>query len=471
MRTALVYLIFGILWILFGDALGLHLSRDAEIITTFQNYKGIFFVALSTVIILLLNKTEERRLARAARALQESEDLFRVTFDLAGIGLGHLTPAGNWLRVNRKLCEITGYSAGEMLSGLTFQQITHEDDVETEAKSAHKLLKGEIDSYEMQKRYIRKEGALIWVYSTVSLVRDENGQPKYFISATEDISERRQTSEELANLTATLDYRVWERTAQLAQANQELESFSYSVSHDLRAPLRAISGFAQILARRHKTALDTEGRHYLDNIICAAERMNNLVDDLLRYSRLGRQGVRFQVLPLENIVKTAIADLNDQIEKTGAQIKISTPLPFIHGDATLLGQIFLNLLDNALKYHRPDIAPQINISVERAPAPQEKVCCVQIADNGQGIPPEQQDKVFNVFQRLHPDETYPGTGIGLALVAKATLLSGGSLTLKSPLDALGNAGSVFIVRLPLAVSPMDAKSDKTSDQTKRNQIN
>ena len=445
MRIALIYLIFGIIWILFSDALGLRLSHDPHFITTFQNYKGLFFVGLSTWLILSLGKAEARRHIKDAHALRESEDLFRVTFDLTAIGMAHVGPQGNWLRVNKKLCGITGYSAGEMLSGMTFQQITHEEDLDTNLELVQKLLTGEIQTYDMEKRYIRKDGSPIWVHITVSLVRHEDGTPRYFISAVEDVSERRQTSEELAALSATLDYRIWERTAQLAQANDELKSFSYSVSHDLRAPLRAISGFAQILARRYNEALDDQGQHYLNNIIFAAERMNQLVDDLLRYSRLGRQAVHQKPIALEQVLQTVSADLADKIEQTGAQIEIATPLPVVHGDATLLGQIFLNLLDNALKYHRPRVAPRIMITA----TPQDKTCLVQIADNGQGIPAAQHEKVFNAFQRLHSDEIYPGTGIGLAIVAKAATLSGGHVTLTSPL-ADGSPGSVFIVCLPMA---------------------
>lgn len=459
MRLALSYLVFGVVWILFSDAIGLRISRDPVYITTFQNYKGLFFVGLSALLILLLDRVETQRRAKAAQALAESEELFRATFDLAAIGMAHVSPQGHWLRVNQKFCEITGYKASELLSGMTFQEITHPDDLSSDLAQAQALLRGETDIYTIEKRYLGKNGEPIWVNLTASLVRHQNGAPRYFISAIEDISERRQTSEQLAALTATLDYRIWERTKQLAEANSELESFSYSVSHDLRAPLRAVSGFAQILQRRYSEALNAQGQHYLSNIVLASGRMNQLIDDLLRYARLGRQSVASQPIPLTTILETVRADLADKIEKTQARLEIDASLPILQGDETLLGQIFLNLFDNALKYHRPGVAPQIIVAAHRAAAPQENICIVQVADNGQGIPLAQQPKVFNVFQRLHSEE-YPGTGIGLAIVTKAASLLGGTVMITSPLPAdfakkfdavdLTNCGSLFTLRLPLS---------------------
>jgi PAS domain S-box-containing protein len=164
---------------------------------------------------------------------------------------------------------------------------------------------------------------------------------------------------ELQQHARELESRVRERTAQLQAANKELEAFAYSISHDLRAPLRAVSGFAQIIARRHRAALNEEGRHYVDNIVLAGERMGHLIDDLLSYSRLGRKALTIQPLALDKVVSQVLDELADRMAAAGAKVSVPEDLPVIPGDPTLLQQIFTNLLENALIYQRHDVAPKI----------------------------------------------------------------------------------------------------------------
>jgi PAS domain S-box-containing protein len=220
-----------------------------------------------------------------------------------------------------------------------------------------------------------------------------------------------------------LDRRVRERTEQLQAANKELEAFGYSISHDLRAPLRAVSGFAQIIARRHRAALNEEGQHYIDNIVLAGERMGCLIDDLLAYSRLGRQSLKLRPLALGGVLSQAINNLAGRVAATGATINLPGDWPVVLGDQTLLQQIFTNLLDNALTYRQPGVASDLRVTWTI----EDGQVILAVADNGIGIPPEYQKKIFNVFQRLHSDEEYPGTGIGLAIVKKAAeMLEAGS---------------------------------------------
>jgi signal transduction histidine kinase len=245
--------------------------------------------------------------------------------------------------------------------------------------------------------------------------------------------------EELQRHAVSLEQRVAERTAQLQTANMDLEAFSYSVSHDLRAPLRSVSGFAEIIARRHRNSLNEEGRHYLDNIVEASARMSRLIDDLLAYARLGRTSVRRQPVSLRSLLTQIMKDLAARITETGTDFNLPNELPVIRGDPTLLSQIFINLFSNALTYHRPNVPPQVTISW-RAEADQ---VVVGVSDNGIGIPPEHHDKIFNVFQRLHSEDDYPGTGIGLAIVKKSVELLGGRVWLES----IVGQGSTFSVQL------------------------
>ncbi len=248
---------------------------------------------------------------------------------------------------------------------------------------------------------------------------------------------------EQAQLTAEeLEQRVQARTAQLEKANKDLESFSYSVSHDLRAPLRAINGFAQILTEFHKENLDDEGKHYLDNVVEASNRMGVLIDDLLQYSRVGRASVHRQPVSLDDLFARILGDLSTRIAETGAIVDLppAEKMPRILSDQTILGQIFSNIIGNALVYHRPHVSPIIRVTYQV----DVDHHLFGISDNGIGIPAEHLDKIFNVFQRLHSPEDYPGTGIGLAIVKKSAELLSGQVWAESTVGA----GSTFWIQIP-----------------------
>lgn len=255
-----------------------------------------------------------------------------------------------------------------------------------------------------------------------------------------DITDQKRAEAEIRQLNAELEARVLDRTMKLEAANKELEAFSYSVSHDLRAPLRAVTGFAQILARRHRAALNDEGQRYADNIVMAGERMATLIDDLLNYSKLGRRSIRLQPVSLMEVLSQTAANGGDRFHEAGGLLEIAPDLPTVHGDRTLLGQVFGNLIQNALTYHSPGTPPRVRVSWEREGAR----VLVHVSDDGIGISPDHHKKIFNVFQRLHSDEEFPGTGIGLAIVQKALLLIGGEIGVKSE----RGVGSVFTVSLP-----------------------
>ncbi|WP_420627440.1 sensor histidine kinase [Candidatus Leptofilum sp.] len=251
----------------------------------------------------------------------------------------------------------------------------------------------------------------------------------------------RQLQQEIAEHEET-EKKLKKRTEQLEQANQEIKNFSYSISHDLRAPLRAIQGFAEILVRRHQDNLSEDGKHYVNNIIEASQQMEHLLQDLLEYSRLGRQTIHWQQVSLHKLLTRVVENLSGRMAKTGATIDLppASALPIIMSDRTLLSQIFTNLIDNALIYQHPDLPPQVTIRCQN----EADHVVVQVADNGIGIDPKFHEKIFDIFQRLHNYDDYPGTGIGLAIVKKSVELMDGRIQIES---AAGK-GSTFNIELP-----------------------
>ena len=304
----------------------------------------------------------------------------------------------------------------------------------------------------------RKDGSSFDVQVSISLVTTRASIPICVMASFVDVSERVQAEKTLEKYRGHLEELIKARTAQLQSANKELRAFAYSVSHDLRAPLRAIGGFADIIARRHRKSLNEQGQHYFDNIVQASEQMNRLIDDLLAYSRLGRQTVRRQPVPLGDLLAQVTTILTERVVKTGAQISLPPPdtLPTLDSNWTLLNRVFTNLLDNALLYHRPGAPPRVAVSCQT----EADRVIISISDNGIGIAPEFHEKVFNIFQRLHSQTDYAGTGIGLATVKKAVELLGGQISVDS---AVGE-GSTFYVELPLR--PTDEQIAGSSDVEK-----
>ncbi|NOX20754.1 MAG: GAF domain-containing protein, partial [Nitrospirae bacterium] len=219
-----------------------------------------------------------------------------------------------------------------------------------------------------------------------------------------------------------------ETTKQLEESNRELEAFAYSVSHDLRAPLRAMQGFSEALLEDYSDRLDEMGIEYARRIKEAAERMDNLILDLLTYSRITRTEIRAQPIDLGGIINEVLESLKDYIEEKGAVIEVANNLPKVRATHSIALQIFTNLISNAIKFSKPELPPHIKIYSETQKGNKVRI---YVQDNGIGIPQEHHERIFRIFERLHGVETYPGTGIGLAIVKRGAEKVGGSVGLES----------------------------------------
>jgi light-regulated signal transduction histidine kinase (bacteriophytochrome) len=248
---------------------------------------------------------------------------------------------------------------------------------------------------------------------------DETGQPARMLGTSQDISERKRAADEVRRLNAELERRVVERTAQLEAANQELDAFSYSVSHDLRAPLRAINGFARIVLEDHGRQLPEDGRQQLERSRRAGEQMGRLIDDLLAFSRLGRQSLSGRPVDTTRIVQAVLEELDPGAACPNLHVSVGD-LPSCYGDPALLKQVWMNLLSNAIKYSRERRPALVEVGCHRG---SETVFFVR--DNGAGFDMRYAHRLFGVFQRLHRSDQFEGTGVGLAIVQRSVGRHGG----------------------------------------------
>jgi signal transduction histidine kinase len=230
------------------------------------------------------------------------------------------------------------------------------------------------------------------------------------------------------------------REEALRMSNQELENFTYAVSHDLQTPLRGIHGFADLLLKRIKDRLEPRELHYVERIQAGTRRMAEMVNDLLEYSRIERVTHPFEDVAMDDVLAQSLEDIRDVIRKAHAGVDIAKPLPVVWADRVRMGQVWTNLLTNAIKYAKDGVAPKI--AIRWSETPQEFVFMVQ--DNGIGIAPEFHTRIFGLFHRLHTDEAYEGTGVGLAIVKRIVEFHKGRIWVES---AEGQ-GSTFVFTIP-----------------------
>jgi PAS domain S-box-containing protein len=410
-------------------------------------------------LIIMIN---QRLNAETKEARERFELLFHTSPDAVLI-----TRAEDGLcrEANEGFFALSGFSRAEVVGRLSLELNVYCDPADRQRIVDELSAKGCIENIELLFR--RKDGSRLTGIMSARLF-SLDGVP-HVISVTRDISARKQADEqarhllaeveasrgvllsvledqkraelEVRRLNVELEQRVRDRTAELSAANSELEAFSYSVSHDLRAPLRAINGYAHILTEDHATALDAEGHRVLGVVRAEALRMGRLIDDLLEFSRLGRQSLRKTPTDVTALVREVQTELLGRAPDRAVDFRVDS-LPAVSADPALLRQVWLNLLGNALKYTRLRTPAEITVagSIEGPEA------VYSVKDNGTGFDMRYADRLFGIFQRLHRAEEFEGTGLGLALVQRVVHRHGGRVWAEAELDR----GATFHFALPLA---------------------
>ncbi|MEJ2157255.1 MAG: PAS domain-containing protein [Desulfobacteraceae bacterium] len=353
--------------------------------------------------------------------LRESEQRFKELFNKAAVPLCFISKEKGTLIFNTQFQQLFGYSPEEVPTMNEWWQLAYPDPVyrewvltvcEAELQRANKE---NTSLRPIEYRVTCKNGDVRDMVVFGSAIGD------HFLLTFFDITGRKLAEEEILKLNQELEQRVTNRTAQLQEANRELEAFAYSVSHDLRAPLRHIDGFIELLQNKALNVLDDESRHYLDNISHAAQKMDRLIDNLLSFSRTGRQAMTYQRVELERLAHDVIRDFEPDTADRKIQWHIGE-LPTVNGDASMLRIVLSNLISNALKFTR--LRKRAKIEIGSLPNEDDEAVMF-VRDDGVGFDMAYANNLFGVFQRLHHADEFEGTGIGLAIVRRIISRHGG----------------------------------------------
>jgi PAS domain S-box-containing protein len=371
---------------------------------------------------------------RTEEALRESERKFRDLYDHAPSGYHEYNLEGRITNVNRTGLEMLGYTAEEMIGRPIWKLNVNEETVREQVMA--KLAGTQPPGKELERIYRRKDGTTFPVLIEDRLILDEKGCIKGIRSMIQDITERKRVEEALK-----------EKTDDLTRSNKDLEQFAYVASHDLQEPLRMVTSYVQLLAKRYEGKLDSDANDFIGFAVDGAARMGKLINDLLTYSRVGTQGKELSPTDSEAVLTQSVNDLKVTIEENRALVT-HDPLPTVMADRPQLGQLFQNLIGNAIKFRGTE-PPRVHISASR----NGNGWIFSVRDNGIGIDPEYSERIFIIFQRLHSRQEYAGTGIGLAVCKKIVERHGGRIWVESEVGK----GATFYFTLPaVKIEPLSS---------------
>ena len=387
--------------------------RDVEV------FSGPIAIDNRSLLYSIIHDITERK--RAEEALRSSEIRLKQAEEIAHLGSWALERENDRLVWSDEVFRIFGLQPQAFdATYAAFLAAVHPDDREAVDDAYQRSLQDENGIYAIAHRIVRPDGTIRQVNEKCQHYRDESGQVIRSVGMIHDITEQ------------------WRTQTALERSNRELEQFAYAASHDLQEPIRAIVGFLQLLQKRYEEHLDDKGRHFIDRSVKAGHRMQQLIRDLLALSRVNTGGGSFKKTDLNWIVSHVLEDLQKTIEEKQARITCSR-LPQLPVDVAQIQRLFQNLVANALKYNQSP-QPQVSIGCQEM----ENHFLFYVKDNGIGIAPAFHERIFVVFQRLHTDREYPGTGMGLALCKKIVQRHGGTIRVESQTDD----GATFYFTLP-----------------------
>ena len=418
------------------------LSSNAEVLGTFAMYyqqpRHPTARDLRTVDIVTRTVAIAIERGRAEEALRESEERFRGTFENAAVGILHAAPDGQLLRANEKFCEIVGYSREELL-GKTFRDLTYVEDLALGLESFGALMRGELTSYGLEKRYDRKDGSPVWVEVFVSLQRDAAGNPAYGIGMVQDISGRKLLEGQLRQAKEAAE-----------AANRAKDEFLANVSHEIRTPMNAILGMTELTL---ESPLSGDQRQCLRTVKSAADSLLGIINDLLDFAKI--EAGKLELDPTQFSLRAAVGDtmraLAGRAHTKGLELiyQVQDDVPDgLVGDAGRLRQILLNLIGNAIKFtERGEVEVRVSVDKETRrqgdkekgrPGAEETAAAsvslsFEVRDTGIGIPSDKQEQVFRAFEQADTSTTrrYGGTGLGLTIAARLVALMRGQITVQS----------------------------------------
>jgi PAS domain S-box-containing protein len=395
---------------------------------------AILSLALLALAYIALRHEILRRAASEAAAHDSSVFLDRMFEAVPHILYVKTVGEFRYLRINRAHEAMFEIPREQVIGRRDDELFAPEQAAGIAAEDQATLAGSGVNEYDVDQLVSAKHGVRT-LHKKKVIITDSRGEPMYLLGVAEDVTEHKAAQREIARLNVALERRARE----LEITNKELESFTYSVSHDLRAPLRAINGFALMLGEDYEDKLDDEGRRLLGVIRSNAQRMGALIDDLLAFSRIGRATLNRVDVDMNALVATVLREISEPADVDMPTCDVG-PLPAASGDPALLKQVWTNLVSNAVKYSSKNQAPRVQVAGERI----DGECVYRVVDNGAGFDMRYADKLFGVFQRLHRAEEFPGTGVGLAIVQRIVVRHGGRVWAEGKV----NEGATFGFALP-----------------------
>jgi PAS domain S-box-containing protein len=364
---------------------------------------------------------------RADEALRESEERLRLAQTQGNVGVWDWNTVTDELSFTPELEHLYGLSPGTIKTYQDWRQLTHPDDIgKIEAERDDKIAKHE--PFDLEFRIFHKSGDIRWLSAKGGAIYNKDGNVVRVLGINTDITERKQAEEQIKL-----------RSEELAKSNADLKQFAYVASHDLREPLRMITTFLQLLERRYIDQLDEDAKEFIGFAVDGAKRLDNMIMDLLEYSRVANKEIQFTDVDLEEVIDQGMSNLNVLIEENSAQISYDS-LPIISADENQMVVLLQNLISNAIKYRREE-TPQILVTSEK----EGDKFVFSVKDNGIGIDPQHLDRIFTIFQRLHSHTEYEGSGIGLAIAQRIVHQHGGEIWAES----VPGKGSTFNFTIPI----------------------